>query len=174
MKTALKILGGLVTGLVVAVLLFYAWAGTQDGPIAIVRGGPFVSGTVYQGPEPDWSFMRTRDEVEFQMLATDTSRITWVAEHENKVYIISGYMNTAFGKLWKQWPHQLEEDNRILLRVDDTIYERQLVRIMEGPMVAPVLAMIADKYMPEGASLGDPDDVIRNGDAWLYEVAPRG
>ena len=76
--------------------------------------------------------MRTRGEVEFQTLVIDKSRITWIAEHENKIYIPSGYMNTAFGKL-QHWPHQIVEDNRILLRIDDTIYERQLDRIMEGP-----------------------------------------
>ena len=40
-------------------------------------------------------------------------------------------------------------------------------------MVAPVLAMIAEKYLPEGADFGDPDEAISNGDAWMYEVAPR-
>ncbi|MCR9095212.1 MAG: hypothetical protein NXI30_13410 [bacterium] len=174
MQTALKITAGLVGLIVLVLVLFLGYARIHDGPIAIVPGGPFERGERYTGPEPDWSFMRTRDEVEFQLLDPPRSRITWVAEHENKVYIVSGYMNTTFGKIWKQWPHEVEKDNRILLRVDDTIYERQLVRIMEGPMVAPVLQMIADKYLPEGTSLGDPDTAIANGDAWLYEVAPRG
>lgn len=174
MQTVLKIVGGLVALVALVVLLVVTWAGTQDGPpAAFLRGGPFTTGTLYTGPEPDWSPMRTRGEVEFQTLVNDKSRITWIAEHENKIYILSGYMNTAFGKLWKHWPHQIVEDNRILLRIDDTIYERQLDRIMEGPMVAPVLAMIAEKYLPEGADFGDPDEAIRNGDAWMYEVAPR-
>jgi hypothetical protein len=81
-------------------------------------------------------------------------------------------MNTAFGKLWKHWPHEIAKDDRILLRVDDAIYERRLVRIMEGAMVAPVIAQLAEKYF-DGASFGDPDEAVRNGDMWLYEVAPR-
>ena len=98
--------------------------------------------------------------------------MTWIAEHEGKPYIVSGYMNTTFGKLWKQWPHEVAKDDRILLRVDGVIYERRLVRIMEGPMVTPVLRQIAEKY-GLGDGFGDPDDVVRNGDVWLYEVAPR-
>ncbi len=173
MKTVLKIAGGFVGLLALVLALFLAYARTHDGPIAIVPGGPFERGELHTGPEPDWSAMRTRGEVEFQLLDPPRSRITWIAEHENRIYIVSGYMNTTFGKIWKQWPHEVEKDNRILLRVDDTIYERQLVRIMEGPMIEPVLAMIAEKYLPEGTTLGDPEETIRNGDAWLYEVAPR-
>ena len=172
MQTALKILGGFVGLVVVFVALFLVYARFHDGPISIVVGGPFTSGELYAGPEPDWSPMRTRHEVEFQLLDPSRSRITWIAEHAGKPYIVSGYMNTAFGKLWKHWPHEIAKDDRILLRVDDAIYERRLVRIMEGAMVAPVIAQLAEKYF-DGASFGDPDEAVRNGDMWLYEVAPR-
>ena len=169
MKTAIKILAGLV----VVVGLFLVYARFHDGPIAIVAGGPFTSGDLYTGPEPDWSSMATRDEVEFQLLDPARSRITWVAGHEGKAYIVSGYMNTPHGKIWKQWPHEVAKDDRILLRVDDTIYERRLVRLMEGPMIAPVLQQLSKKYLG-GQSFGDPAEVVRNGDVWFYEVAPRG
>jgi hypothetical protein len=43
---------------------------------------------------------------------------------------------------------------------------------MEGPMVAPVITQLAEKYL-DGASFGDPDEVVRNGDVWLFEVAVR-
>ena len=168
MKIVLKVLGGLVA----VVVLFLVYARFHDGPIAIIAGGPFSSGELYSGPEPDWSPMRTRAEVEFQLVEPPRSRITWIAEHDGKPYIVSGYMNTTFGKLWKKWPHEIAKDDRILLRVDDVIYERQLVRIMEGPMVKPVLEQLSQKYL-NGASFGNADEVIANGDAWLYEVAPR-
>lgn len=172
MKTALKILGGIVGAAVVFVVLFLVYARFHDGPIAIIAGGPFTSGDAYSGPEPDWSPMRTRQEVEFQLVDPARSRITWIAEHEGKPYIVSGYMNTTFGKLWKQWPHEVAKNDQILLRVDDAIYERRLVRIMEGPMVAPVLKQLAEKYL-DGASFGDANEAVANGDVWMYEVAPR-
>jgi hypothetical protein len=172
MKTALKIVAGLFGLLIAVILLFLVYARFHDGPIAIVAGGPFSSGEFYAGPEPDWSPMRTRQEVEFQLLEPARSRVTWIAEHDGKPYIVSGYMNTSFGKIWKQWPHEIANDDRILLRVDDVIYERRLVRIMEGPMIEPVLNQLAEKY-GLGTGLGDPNESVRNGDVWLYEVAPR-
>ncbi len=172
MKTALKIFFGFVGVCVAAVVLFFIYARFHDGPIAIVAGGPFTSGEIYSGPEPDWSEMRTRPEVEFQLLEPARSRVTWIAEHDGKPYIVSGYMNTSFGKLWKQWPHEVAKDDRILLRVDDVIYERRLVRIMEGPMIDPVLGQLAEKY-GLGSTLGDPNEAVQNGDVWFYEVAPR-
>ena len=39
-------------------------------------------------------------------------------------------------------------------------------------MVAPVIRQLAEKYL-DGASFGDPNEAVRNGDVWLYEVAPR-
>ncbi|MFT5042703.1 MAG: hypothetical protein ACI8TX_003696 [Hyphomicrobiaceae bacterium] len=172
MQTALKILGGLLGLVVVFVALFLVYARFHDGPIAIIAGGPFTSGQLYTGPEPDWSPMSTREEVEFQLLEPARSRITWIAEHEGKPYIVSGYMNTSFGKLWKHWPHEIAKDNRILFRVDDVIYERSLVRIMEGTMVTPVIEQLADKYL-DGGSFGDANEAVANGDVWMYEVAPR-
>ena len=172
MQTALKIFGGLVGFVIAAVALFFLYARFHDGPIAIVAGGPFTSGALYTGPEPDWSALRTRPEVEFQLLEPARSRITWVAEHAGKPYIVSGYMNTTFGKLWKQWPHEIAKDDRILLRVDDMIYERRLVRLMEGPMIDPVVRQLAEKYNL-GDGFGDPNEAVRNGDVWFYEVAPR-
>jgi len=116
-----------VTGTRPALVLLVplAYARTHDGPIAILPGGPFERGSRYTGPEPDWSEMRTRGEVEFQLLDPPRSRITWIAEHENKIYIVSGYMNTILGRIWKQWPHEALKDPRVLLRIDDEIYARE-------------------------------------------------
>ncbi len=172
MQTTLKIVGGFIGVIVLAVAVLLIYARFHDGPVVIIAGGPFTTGELYEGPEPDWSPMRTRQEVEFQLLEPARSRITWIAEHDGKPYIVSGYMNSTFGKLWKQWPHEIAKDDRILLRVDDVIYERRLVRIMEGPMVAPVLEQLVEKY-GLGDGFGDPNDVVRNGDVWFYEVAPR-
>ena len=107
MKTALKIVGAFFGLLITVIVLFLVYARFHDGPIAIVAGGPFNSGEFYSGPEPDWSPMRTRQEVEFQLLEPARSRVTWIAEHGGKPYIVSGYMNTSFGKIWKQWPHEI-------------------------------------------------------------------
>jgi hypothetical protein len=168
-----KILIGLLVAalLVVAAVLIGARFG--DGPLEIVAGGPFTSGERYQGQEPDWDFVANRPTVEFQLLEPARSRTSWIVEHEGSIYIPSGYMNTTWGRIWKQWPIEAERDGRALLRVDDTVYERQLIRIKEGPAVAPVVAKLTAKYFG-GGDLATEDGMqqVATDSLWLFEVAP--
>ena len=170
MRLVLRALGGLIALIVVALIALLVVARFSDGPIAIVAGGPFKSGEVYSGPEPDWSFVHDVQEVQFQLVDPPRSRTTWIVDHEGKAYIPSGYMTTWWGKLWKQWPHEVEKDPRILLRIDGKIYERRLVRVQEGPVVAPLLAELGRKYLP-GTAI--PMEAVTSGYLWLFELAPR-
>ena len=81
-------------------------------------------------------------------------------------------MNTGYGSIWKQWPHYLSEDDRIILRIDDALYEQRLKRIMEGPEVVPVLQELGRKYFDGVQGLGTQDTVAR-GDTWMFEVVDR-
>jgi hypothetical protein len=170
MRSFLRILGGLLGLLVAVIAVFLVGARFSDGPIAIVAGGPFTSGELFRGPEPDWSFVGDVQEVEFQLLEPARSRTTWILQHEGKAYIPSGYMTTWWGKLWKQWPHEAEKDPRILLRIGNTLYERKLVRVQEGPAIAPLLAQLSSKYAG-GREI--PMEAVTSGYLWLYELAPR-
>ncbi len=170
MRLLFKLLAGSIGFVVVAMALLVIGARFADGPLAIVAGGPFESGEVVTGPEPDWAFVRDTGEVEFQLLEPPRSRTTWIVEHGGKAYIPSGYMTTWWGRLWKQWPHEAEKDGRILLRVGDRIYERTLVRIHDGPEVAPVLAELSRKYAG-GAEI--PLEAVSSGSLWIFELAPR-
>jgi hypothetical protein len=170
MKSVFRVVGGLLALLLVIVGGLLIGARFADGPLAIIAGGPFRSGELVSGPEPDWSMVRDVREVEFQLLDPARSRTTWILDHEGKAYIPSGYMTTWWGKIWKQWPLEAEKDPRILLRIYDTIYERRLVRIQDGPNVAPLLAELSRKYAG-GREI--PMEAVTSGYLWLYELAPR-
>jgi hypothetical protein len=171
MRHVLRVIAGLLVLLLVAVGVLLAGARFADGPVAIVAGGPFASGQPFEGLEPDWSFVHDLREVEFQLLEPARSRTTWILDHEGKAYIPSGYMTTWWGKIWKQWPLEAEKDPRILLRIDDTIYERKLVRVRDGDVsVAPLLAELSRKYA-QGREI--PVDAVTSGYLWLFELAPR-
>jgi hypothetical protein len=170
MKTFFRVIGGLLALLFVTIGGLLIGARFADGPVAIVAGGPFTSGELVSGPEPDWSFVRDVQEVEFQLLEPARSRTTWILDHEGKAYIPSGYMTTWWGKLWKRWPLEAEKDPRILLRIGDSLYERQLLRIQDGPSVAPLLAQLSRKYAG-GREI--PIEAVTSGYLWLYELAPR-
>jgi hypothetical protein len=170
MRTALRLLGAALAVLVLGIACLLVAARFHDGPLAIVAGGPFESGERVTGPEPDWSFVRGIQEVEFQLLEPPRSRTTWILDHEGKAYIPCGYMTTWWGRIWKRWPLEAAKDPRILLRVEGKLYERRLVRIEEGPVVAPLLAELGRKYMG-GSEV--PPEAVTSGYLWLYELAPR-
>ena len=171
MKFVLRVVAGLLALLLVVISGLLIGARFADGPIAIIAGGPFASGELVSGPEPNWSFVSSVREVEFQLLNPARSRTTWILYHEGKAYIPCGYMTTWWGKIWKQWPLEAEKDPRILLRIDDALYERQLVRIQEGPVVASLLAELSRKYA-SGREI--PMEAVTSDYLWLYELAPRG
>jgi hypothetical protein len=170
MRTLLRVVAGLFAGLLVVIVALLVGARFADGPIAIIAGGPFTSGELVSGTEPDWSFVRDVREVEFQLLDPARSRTTWILDHEGKAYIPCGYMTTWWGKIWKRWPFEAEKDPRIILRIGDALYERQLVRIQEGPMLAPLLAELSRKYAG-GREI--PMEAVTSGYLWIYELAPR-
>ena len=170
MKWILRIAVGLLLMLVLLVAGTLIGARFADGPIAIIAGGPFTTGELVTGPEPDWSFVRNIREVEFQLVDPARSRVTWILEHEGKIYIPCGYMTTTWGKIWKQWPIEAVKDGRAILRIGNKLYERQLVRIEEGPLLAPLTAELSRKYAAAGSI---PVEAVTSGYLWLFELAPR-
>jgi hypothetical protein len=159
-----------IAALVVLLGVLLVGARFADGPIAIIAGGPFTTGERVTGPEPDWSFARDVREVEFQLVAPPRSRTTWILEHEGRIFIPCGYMTTRWGRLWKKWPLEALSDGRAILRIDGKLYERTLVRIESGPLLAPLTAELSRKYAG-GAAIGP--EAVTSGSLWLFELAPR-
>jgi hypothetical protein len=145
----------------------------SDGPLAIVAGGPFRSGELVVGPEPDWAFVHDIREVELQLETPPRSRTTWIVDHAGKAYIPCGYMDSTWGRIWKQWPLQAERNGAALLRIGDRVYERQLVRIQSGPEVEAIVTELARKYLGGGPPPPGAVDAVASGSLWLFELAPR-
>ncbi len=165
----LKWLGGAIGVALLAVVALVIGARFGDGPIAIIPGGPLESGERVTGAEPDWTFARDIMEMEFQLVEPPRSRTTWLQVHDKKLYIVSGYMNSTLGKIWKQWPAQALEDGRAVIRIDGKRYERQLVRVLDDrPLLEAIAAEVNRKY---GAGLSA--DMAESGDAWFFALEPR-
>jgi len=141
-----------------------------DGPSILFPGGELVSGALYAGPEPDWTFTARVPTVELQLNDPVSSRLIWIVESEGRIYVASGYMSSLLGRLWKHWAVQADDgDGLAVVRMDGTRYERRLVRIAEGPVLDGVAAALQAKYgMP--ATRQD----IEAGNTWIFELAPRG
>lgn len=136
----------------------------HDGPIEIFSGGPFTSGEVFQHPD-DWSFLKSQMTVELQTMAPPSSRLMWLVVVDNRLYVISDYMTSSIGKVWKQWPRKLEEDNRAIVRVEGKLYEFVLERIHEGDQINAVLDRFNEKYRKK---MGIED--LDSGKTWLFEL----
>ncbi len=139
-----------------------------DGPNRVFSGGPLEAGALHTGPEPDWSFVSDIPTIELQLMEPPWSRRIWTTEHEGKLYVWSGYMGTAVGRLWKQWPVQAERDGRAVIRIDGTRYNRQLVRIVSGDILDGISAAITNKYPSQTTRAA-----VEAGDVWVFEAAPR-
>ena len=177
MKLLLKILGYSI-GLIVAVVVLTLFAARfADGPLELIAGGPFTSGEPASSEPESWSFVKDYVTVEFALEDPARSRTTWIMEHNNRIFIPCGYMDTTWGRIWKQWPIQAEKDGRAILRVDGKLYDRQLVRIKQDPDLDVVLSEIGRKYFGGGAAMSESleaaRDSVTNDSLWIFELIPR-
>ena len=175
MNTVLKRTGiGLgLSGL--AMGLFYTYMRLHDGPVEFVPwftisvGGPFRSGELLASPD-DWTFLKDREEIEMETLNLGTSKTIWISVVDGRMFIASGRRNTWIGQIWKQWPQRVAENDRIILRVDDKLYEQRLQPITQGPDVITAMTESARKYGRGGVPQSDS---IAREYVWLFEVVSR-
>jgi len=169
MKKIFKWLAIFAGIMVAAIALFLFSMRFSDGPKVVFSGGPFTSGELTAAPD-DWTYLQDRLEIEFQTIEPQTSRTVWLGVYDTRLFVVSGYMTTGYGRLWKQWPHYLEQDNRVILRIDDKLYNQRLSRVMQGPEVIPVLREFSRKY-----GLGEVvnGEQVTEGHTWMYEVVER-
>ncbi|MCG8592176.1 MAG: hypothetical protein MJE66_23025 [Proteobacteria bacterium] len=153
-----------VVGLFVALLVGARFA---DGPLGLVAGGPLVAGEWVEGEEPDWSFARDVDTIEFQLLDPARSRTTWILEHEGQIYVPCGYMNTNWGRIWKRWPIEAERDGRAVVRIEGKRYPRVLERVRDPKIFSALAAEIQRKY-----GVPVPPDAGRTDALWIFALAP--
>jgi hypothetical protein len=106
--------------------------------------------------------------MEFQLVEPPVSRTIWLEVHDRKLYVVSGYMNSTIGKIWKQWPAQALEDPRAVVRIEGKRYERKLRRILDDrPVLEGIAAEVERKY---GAGL--TADMAATGDVWFFALDP--
>ncbi len=177
LRIILQIVGIVVLILAVTIITLRIDNQDADGPSILFPGGELVAGELHTGPEPDWSFTDEVTTIELQLVNPLSSRTIFIMESDGKVYIPSGYMRSTLGRIWKDWAFQADEgDGLAVARINGVRYERQLIRIKEGPVLDGIVAKLATKYgaraTPEAIEAGR--ESIEVGDTWIFEMAPRG
>ena len=177
-KIVLQVLGILILIPAVGMATLRVEHRNADGPSILFPGGEMTTGRMHTGPEPDWSFTDDIRVVDLQLNDPMASRLIYVLESDGRLFIISGYMTTMLGRLWKDWAFEADEgNNQGVLRVDGVRYPRTLVRIKEGDILDGVAAKLITKY--GGASSASAEAIagtrasIEAGQSWVFELVPR-
>ncbi len=178
LRITLQVVGILILIPAVTMLTLKIDKQSGDGPSILFPGGELVSGELHTGPDPDWSFTDEVPTIELQLVDPLSSRTIFIMESDGKVFIPSGYMRSTLGKIWKDWAFQADEgDGLAVARINGVRYERQLIRIMEGPALDGIVSKIETKYQGGNASpeaIKEAREGVEAGDVWIFEMAPRG
>ena len=169
MQTLLRAVIGLMLALVAVIAIVLIGARSADGPMALIAGGAFTTGTLHEGPMPHWAFVDDFETIEMQSLNPQRSRTIWVVQADGRIFIPCGYMDSWWGRIWKQWPIEAERDGRVITRIDGKLYKQNLVRIMEGEILEPVLAELSRKYIGQPIPLA----AVSSDALWIFELTPR-
>jgi hypothetical protein len=160
-----KIVRWLLLGVLALVLLAFlvgVAARFADGPVGPFPGGPLQAGELGPGGAVDWSAQADVREIELQLVDPPRSRTTWLVVRDGVAYVPCGFPNA---RLLKQWPHELAEDDRVVVRVGAARYERRAVRVTDAEEWHALAAISEAKYGHRTPSY--PDDV------WFFRLEPR-
>ena len=179
LKILLQVVGFVVLVCAVAIGTLRVQRSGADGATVVFPGGEMVAGELHSGPEPDWSFTDDIFTIELQLNDPMATRRIFILESEGKIYVVSGYMKSFLGKIWKEWAFDADAGNdEGVLRVNNVRYPRKLVRIKEGDVLNGVAAKLLAKYsgvpapVPADAIAASRAD-IEDGNSWIFELAPR-
>ena len=178
-RIALQVVGFVVLIGAVAIGTLRIQRSSADGATVVFPGGEMIAGEIHTGPEPDWSFTDEVFTIELQLNNPMATRRIFILESEGKIYVVSGYMKSTLGKIWKEWAFDADEgNNEGVLRVNNVRYPRQLVRIKKGDVLNGVSAKLLAKY--SGVPTPVPAEAIataradiEDGNSWIFELIPR-
>lgn len=176
LRWLIQIIGLVVLLLAVTIITLKLKHQDADGPSVLFPGGELVSGELYRGAEPDWSFTDDIFTIELQLGDPPTSRRIFIMESDGNIYVPSGYMRSFLGRIWKDWAFEADDgDGLAVARIDGVRYERRLERVTDPTIVEGVAEKLAQKYAggatPE--AVAEVERSVAEGDTWIFELAPR-
>ncbi len=101
-----------------------------DGPVQVFNGGPLRAGELVDYAQVDWVSLDHLRDLEFEIVSTGRSRLMWFSVYEDRPYLSCGFGCTE-GRV-KRWPHHVELDPRVVVRVDGIRVKARAERVMPG------------------------------------------
>jgi hypothetical protein len=155
-----KILGILVALLVIAVGALFVGARFHDGPLALIPGGPLVSGELVAAPVSDWSFATAIPEIELQLAYEDSSRVTWILVNEGAAFIPAS-LSFPPGKRWHK---AADQNGAAIVRIQGKRYPVTLKRVQDPALEDRLKQTVVGKYTNV-----PPNDA----GVWFFALEPR-
>lgn len=130
-----------------------------DGPLPFMAGGE-LSGQVAEIP-PNWQLAENSAVAQLETRPDDpySINLTYV-QMDDRFYIYAGDTRT-------NWVQHIEQDPRVRIRIDGTIYEADAIRVRD----ADELGKFASVWANLSAFQRDP---LQFEEVWLYRLVARG
>lgn len=129
-------------------LLGQIFLSRADGPVFVLAGGPFKTGEIVPLLALDWTALDAHHELEMEIVGAGSSRILWFSVHEGVPYVACDL--DCVGGILERWPQQVDQDARVVVRIDGRRAEGELVHVAHGtPEYEAVRAGRERKYSGE-------------------------
>jgi len=138
-----------------------AWICACDGPI-----GPLPGGRLRGEENPclgDWTAFASEREVELEV-SPDSPRSVriWNVVQDGRLFVPGDFLTPV-----KRWPHQVEVDSRVRVRIAGKLYRCTARRVSETTLIESLRRETARKYNLE------PDGWAARSEVWWFELVPR-
>ncbi|MBK7948881.1 MAG: hypothetical protein IPK00_09085 [Deltaproteobacteria bacterium] len=98
-----------------------------DGPVFLLHGGPLRSGERVEYSDVDWEALDNIRELELELTGKQRSLRIWFSVTDGRPYFSCGLR--CEDRALKRWPHYLDEDPRIVVRVAGKLIEGLAERV---------------------------------------------
>jgi hypothetical protein len=151
-----------VAALVVA-LVAVGVVARLSSPIGGFPGGALTGERVTESVS-DWSFAEGLEEIQVQVWPPDPrSMTTHFFIHDGHLYVGADFLFP-----FKRWVHLVEEDDRVILRIEGKLYPRRAVRVRDPQEFEGVMGAVARKRGVEREELEFLTEV------WFFRMDARG
>ncbi|MCP5356517.1 MAG: hypothetical protein H7A06_00075 [Pseudomonadales bacterium] len=165
----LQLLGILVLVPTVAIVTLQRKHLDDDGPSLVFAGGPLLTGAIYRGREPDWSFLAEADQLELQLYDPVRSYLVLPVVVNGRLSAVAPKMDAVLRTFRSHWAeHAVQGDGAALIRVNGVRYPRTITRIVQGGVLDGVAGVLTRQH-----NMPTTRQSIIGGNLWVFELTPR-
>jgi len=149
-----------------AIVGVFVFAGC--GPIGPIPGGA-LSGEVGAAQMRDWSSAAEVENAQLETRPTDPHSVnTWFAAVGGQLYVPTSMILGPKHPDGRSWVAHVAEDDRVRIRLGETVYERRAVRVPDGSDEYTAARSALEARYEIAEADRDPERVI-----WIFRLDPR-